>query len=130
MKCLQGPNICFASWPNRGKGPPQLKGAQGESSFSGGGAGRCPAKCGLGAPWRPAVSRRHGMAGAPPDFFGAVAGRERASGLPEGQMGPKTGLVGQLGAARSRQDEPIEVGEVSGVEMAVFGVQWGACHLV
>jgi hypothetical protein len=27
-------------------------------------------------------------------------------------MGPETVLVGQLGAARSRQDEPIEVREV------------------
>ena len=27
-------------------------------------------------------------------------------------MGPKTVLVGQLGPARSRQDESIEVGEV------------------
>ena len=27
-------------------------------------------------------------------------------------MGPKTVLVGQLGAARSRQDESIEVSEV------------------
>ena len=36
-------------------------------------------------------------------------------------MGPETVLVGQLGAARSRQDEPIEVGEVGSKRPSLGG---------
>jgi hypothetical protein len=45
-------------------------------------------------------------------------------------MGQKMVCFEALRGTRSRQDESIEVGEVSGVETAVFGVQWGACRLV
>jgi hypothetical protein len=46
-------------------------------------------------------------------------------------MGQNLPVCGQLGAARSRQDESKEAGEVgSKRETDVFGVQWGASRLL
>jgi hypothetical protein len=58
--------------------------------------------------------RRGGDDPAPANFAQLLGGRGPL-GLPgsqEGQMGQKMVRFGQLGAARSRQDESIEVGEV------------------
>ena len=71
----------------------------------------------LGAPWRPAVPRR----GTPRFFWRSCWAGEGLWGYQEGQMGQNLALCAQLGAARSRQDESIEVGEVGSKRPSLGG---------